>query len=81
MDRRLFATSATALALLPLSPVFAQPHATLQNNAGSLTDVPGLRVGHFADSRRPMGCTVSRRASGRGSIGSDTGHGMTHTKY
>src|SRR5437588_4610846 len=27
-------------------------------DAGSLTDVPGVRVGHFTDSRRPTGCTV-----------------------
>ncbi len=26
--------------------------------AGSLTDVAGLEVGHFSDSRRPTGCTV-----------------------
>jgi L-aminopeptidase/D-esterase-like protein len=26
--------------------------------AGSLTDVAGLRVGHFSDPRRPTGCTV-----------------------
>jgi len=26
--------------------------------AGGLTDVAGLRVGHFTDSRRPTGCTV-----------------------
>jgi L-aminopeptidase/D-esterase-like protein len=26
--------------------------------AGSLTDVPGVRVGHFTDSRRPTGCTA-----------------------
>ncbi len=26
--------------------------------AGSLTDVPGIRVGHFTDSRRPTGCTA-----------------------
>ncbi len=25
---------------------------------GSLTDVPGVRVGHFTDSRRPTGCTA-----------------------
>jgi L-aminopeptidase/D-esterase-like protein len=25
---------------------------------GGLTDVPGLRVGHFTDPRRPTGCTV-----------------------
>jgi len=26
--------------------------------AGSLTDVPGIRVGHFSDTRRPTGCTA-----------------------
>ena len=25
---------------------------------GSLTDVPGLKVGHFTDARRPTGCTA-----------------------
>lgn len=25
---------------------------------GTLTDVPGIRVGHFTDSRRPTGCTA-----------------------
>src|SRR3954470_12716401 len=25
---------------------------------GSITDLPGVRVGHFTDSRRPTGCTV-----------------------
>jgi L-aminopeptidase/D-esterase-like protein len=27
-------------------------------NAGSITDVEGVRVGHFTDSRRPTGCTA-----------------------
>ena len=27
-------------------------------SAGSLTDVPGIRVGHFTDPRRPTGCTA-----------------------
>ena len=26
--------------------------------AGSLTDVGGIRVGHFTDKRRPTGCTA-----------------------
>ncbi|MEP7272047.1 MAG: P1 family peptidase, partial [Acidobacteriota bacterium] len=26
--------------------------------AGSITDVAGIKVGHFTDSRRPTGCTV-----------------------
>jgi L-aminopeptidase/D-esterase-like protein len=25
---------------------------------GGLTDIPGIKVGHFTDSRRPTGCTV-----------------------
>lgn len=25
---------------------------------GAITDVPGIKVGHFTDSRRPTGCTV-----------------------
>src|SRR5262245_43135947 len=27
-------------------------------SAGSITDIGGVRVGHFTDSRRPTGCTV-----------------------
>lgn len=29
-----------------------------ESRAGSLTDVPGVRVGHFTDARRPTGCTA-----------------------
>ena len=29
-----------------------------ESAAGSLTDVPGIRVGHFTDTRRPTGCTA-----------------------
>jgi L-aminopeptidase/D-esterase-like protein len=32
--------------------------AAEEGPSGSLTDVPGLKVGHFTDSRRPTGCTV-----------------------
>ncbi len=31
---------------------------------GSLTDIAGLKVGHFTDTRRPTGCTVVRCESG-----------------
>ena len=34
------------------------------NPAGSITDVAGLRVGHFTDTRRPTGCTVVLTADG-----------------
>ncbi len=29
-----------------------------QNERGAITDVAGIKVGHFTDSRRPTGCTV-----------------------
>ena len=32
--------------------------ARAQAGGGSLTDVPGIRVGHFTDPRRPTGCTA-----------------------
>jgi L-aminopeptidase/D-esterase-like protein len=44
-----------ASALLPAS-ASAAPGARLL--PGAITDVPGIRVGHFTDSRRPTGCTV-----------------------
>jgi L-aminopeptidase/D-esterase-like protein len=39
--------------LTPLTP----PGAGLFDGS-AITDVPGLRVGHFTDTRRPTGCTV-----------------------
>jgi L-aminopeptidase/D-esterase-like protein len=30
----------------------------VQNERGAITDVAGIKVGHFTDSRRPTGCTV-----------------------
>ena len=32
--------------------------ASIVNFSGSITGVEGIRVGHFADKRRPTGCTV-----------------------
>jgi L-aminopeptidase/D-esterase-like protein len=38
---------------------FAAGQSTAQQpTSGSLTDVPGIRVGHFTDTRRPTGCTA-----------------------
>ena len=31
---------------------------------GTLTDVAGIKVGHFTDPRRPTGCTVIRVEQG-----------------
>ncbi|HEY3129143.1 MAG TPA: P1 family peptidase [Acidobacteriota bacterium] len=35
-----------------------QTQKTTSAGAGGLTDVGGLKVGHFTDTRRPTGCTV-----------------------
>jgi L-aminopeptidase/D-esterase-like protein len=52
MNRREFGASvAASLALGGGQPPQPKP-------AGSLTDVPGLKVGHFTDTRRPTGCTA-----------------------
>ncbi len=48
---------ATTLATVPHGVASASQSATL-STAGSLTDVGGLRLGHFTDPRRPTGCTA-----------------------
>ena len=48
-------TGIPASALLPAAANAAPESRVLQ---GSITDVPGVRVGHSTDSRRPTGCTV-----------------------
>jgi L-aminopeptidase/D-esterase-like protein len=55
-SRRRFGTSvAGALAGWGL----ARPASSaLPASAGQITDVPGILVGHFTDTRRPTGCTV-----------------------
>jgi L-aminopeptidase/D-esterase-like protein len=42
---------------LPDRPRLSRADLDVARN-GTLTDVAGLRVGHFTDSRRPTGCTV-----------------------
>jgi L-aminopeptidase/D-esterase-like protein len=54
MNRREFAQSFAAAAL-GTAPARAQ---TRDAAGGSLTDVRGIRVGHFTDPRRPTGCTA-----------------------
>ncbi|MDH6593565.1 L-aminopeptidase/D-esterase-like protein [Variovorax sp. TBS-050B] len=34
------------------------PSASAPPSSGAITDVPGIEVGHFSDTRRPTGCTV-----------------------
>jgi len=49
---------AAAGALRPGRGLASQSGAAAQASSGSLTDVPGIRVGHFTDTRRPTGCTA-----------------------
>jgi len=53
VHRRDFLASVATAPVLAPSLDAAQPRP-----AGSLTDVPGLSVGHFTDTRRPTGCTA-----------------------
>jgi L-aminopeptidase/D-esterase-like protein len=54
MNRREFGQTLAAAALAPAM----QPAPRGVAEAGAITDVPGVKVGHFTDSRRPTGCTA-----------------------
>jgi L-aminopeptidase/D-esterase-like protein len=54
MKRRDFSRALAAVTTAALSPVEAAP----ENTDGSITDVQGVKVGHFTEARRPTGCTV-----------------------
>lgn len=56
MNRRTFQRNLLAVAASGELLARAEPH---DSNPGGLTDVEGLRVGHFTESRRPTGCTVT----------------------
>jgi L-aminopeptidase/D-esterase-like protein len=59
IDRRAFSTALVAGGLVAARPAPAnEGRAAGQGARGGLTDVPGLRVGHFTDPRRPTGCSV-----------------------
>jgi L-aminopeptidase/D-esterase-like protein len=53
--RREFAAALAAGAALPSAFDHSQPSPA---SRGSLTDVPGVTVGHYTDTRRPTGCTA-----------------------
>ncbi len=59
LSRREFTKLAVTAPLLSrANPLKAS--ASMQQNqyAGGLTDIPGIRVGHYTESLRPTGCTV-----------------------
>jgi L-aminopeptidase/D-esterase-like protein len=55
---------ATAGDEAPANPAWPGGSASKEGTVGGLTDVPGIRVGHFTDGRRPTGCTVVLTESG-----------------
>jgi L-aminopeptidase/D-esterase-like protein len=59
VKRRVFLQSSilTAGGLLA-ADTFSNPLQAENNSPGSITDVQGIKVGHFTDQRRPTGCTV-----------------------
>jgi L-aminopeptidase/D-esterase-like protein len=66
IDRRAFSTVlATGIAAgWPARARAGDGGDSAPDATGGLTDVPGLRVGHFTDPRRPTGCTVVVAESG-----------------
>src|SRR4051794_17946858 len=63
MKRRTFAQSLLALSAAPLlaHPTNASAAAELYSQrlmGGSITEVPGIKVGQHILTRRPIGCTV-----------------------
>ena len=63
MERRDFlaGTAATVAAIGTLSEIDqarAQAASPASGPAGAITDVAGVKVGHYTDTRRPTGCTV-----------------------
>src|SRR5438477_5489504 len=61
--RRQFNRTLTAAAIAsgwPRDIVAARssPGTQQTTSLGSITDVPGIKAGHYTDSRRPTGCTA-----------------------
>lgn len=55
--RREFGQTIAGAAIVGHSASREAPQSSAQA-AGSLTDVPGISVGHYTDTRRPTGCTA-----------------------
>ena len=58
VTRRAFLNTAAAAATFTSVPPAVSAIGVQAQAAGSLTDVPGVSVGHFTDTRRPTGCTA-----------------------
>ena len=58
LNRRKFMMAAAGAAALAGSVRAGRGGLRLTPGGGSITQVPGLKVGHYTDTRRPTGCTV-----------------------
>jgi L-aminopeptidase/D-esterase-like protein len=58
VSRREFAQRLSAFGLAAPALAGSTQGFTAPASAGSLTDVAGIRVGHYTDTRRPTGCTA-----------------------
>lgn len=58
LSRRQFGRQVGAIPAMGLAASAGGRARERAESAGSLTDVPGIRVGHYTDPRRPTGCTV-----------------------
>jgi L-aminopeptidase/D-esterase-like protein len=60
--RRLLLRSGISVACLGLiaeaRPLNSHYHPSQTNASSAITDIPGIKVGHFTETRRPTGCTV-----------------------
>lgn len=54
----------TALAAATLLPAPALPVQPTRRLGGAITDVPGIEIGHYTETRRPTGCTVIMTRAG-----------------
>ena len=57
-NRRKFVKSLGAATVLPSTRAAAAASESTLTPEGALTDIEGLKVGHFTETRRPTGCTV-----------------------
>ena len=58
VGRRGFLRTASGFGTAAASLAIAGTESRMKTNYGCITDVGGLRVGHFTHSERPTGCTV-----------------------
>lgn len=78
--RRRFLSSASVGALGGLLPGRVALGSGAAGDAGTLTDVPGLRVGHAVHPERPTGCTVVLAGEGGAVCGVDVRGGAPGTR-